>query len=183
MTESTPVDISFWKTAYEEHGDAILGFLARRTRRREEAEDLLQETFIRAIRSGGALRDVERVRAYLISIAYRLLLSDVRRKKPVLFADIGTGEDRPGIELPTADADSPEMAAHLSRVEDRVRGALGGLSRDLRTAFELAVFEQKSYAEIGESQGWNLNRVRINVHRARKKMIVALGDLIQERRP
>ena len=183
MTEAGPADISFWKTAYEEHGDAVLGFLARRVRRREEAEDLLQETFIRAIRSGGALRDVGRVRAYLMSIAYRLLLSDVRRKKPVLFADIAGDEDRPGIELATTAADSPEAAAHLSHLEGRLRRTLGGLSRDLRTAFELAVLEQKTYAEIGESQGWNLNRVRINVHRARKKVIASLGDLIQEKRP
>ena len=183
VIEGSPAQLSFWKLAYETHGSAVLSFLTSRLRRREEAEDLLQETFIRAIRAGESLRDAGRVRPYLMTIAHRLVLNEARRKKPVLISDASPDDAGTEWEIPDVAAESPEDAAHLSRVEDRLKGALKAMSADLGTAFDMAVLQQKSYAEIGESQGWNLNRVRINVYRARKKVIAALGDLIQEKRP
>jgi RNA polymerase sigma factor (sigma-70 family) len=69
----------FWRQAYEAHGPAVLAFLPSRARSREDAEDLLQETFVRAIRAGGGLRDSGRIRPYLFTIPHNLL-RNVRRR-------------------------------------------------------------------------------------------------------
>ena len=87
VATATSVHPSFWKATFEEHGGAVLAFLMSRVGRREVGEDLLQETFVRAMRSG-ALRDLSKARSYLFSIAYRLVVDHVRKRRPVLFTEI-----------------------------------------------------------------------------------------------
>ena len=111
VIEGSPAQLSFWKLAYETHGSAVLSFLTSRLRRREEAEDLLQETFIRAIRAGESLRDAGRVRPYLMTIAHRLVLNEARRKKPVLISDASPDDADRAWEIPDAGAESPEEIA------------------------------------------------------------------------
>ena len=82
--EVTVSESSFWTTTYEEHGSAVMAFLTSRTGRRDLAEDLLQETFVRAIRARPTLPDPAGVRSYLFTTAHRLLLSRYRRKRPTL---------------------------------------------------------------------------------------------------
>jgi hypothetical protein len=54
--------LGFWRAVFAEHGAAVLAYLRLRLRRREDAEDLLHETFMWAIRAGEALREDEKVR-------------------------------------------------------------------------------------------------------------------------
>ena len=49
MTEGTASGVTFWRNAYEKHGPSLLAFLVSRIRDRDDAEDLLQETFVRAL--------------------------------------------------------------------------------------------------------------------------------------
>jgi len=55
--------MSVWPTAYANFGPEILGFLTRRLGNREEAEDLTQETFIRALDAHDRLRDESKLRS------------------------------------------------------------------------------------------------------------------------
>ena len=71
--------VSIWTSAYARHESDILAFLRRRLPR-EDAEDLCQETFARAVAAGDALRDPSRVRAYLYSIAHNLMVNHLRRR-------------------------------------------------------------------------------------------------------
>ena len=77
---------SFWMTTYEEHGSAVMAFLTSRTGRRDVAEDLLQETFVRAIRARPTLPDPAGVRSYLFTTAQHLLISRYRKKTPSLMS-------------------------------------------------------------------------------------------------
>ena len=174
-------DSSFWMTTYEEHGSAVMAFLTSRTGRRDVAEDLLQETFVRAIRARPTLPDPTRVRSYLFTTAHHLLLSRHRRKRPFLFSEASVGEARALEQMADDDAPSPESAADLSQFEDRLHGVLAKLKPNYRDAFRLAVLQQKAYTEIASEQDWTLQQVKTNVHRARKQVIAALGDLLRPR--
>lgn len=164
----------FWQEAYRVHGASVLSFLQRRVGQRDQAEDLLQETFIRAMRfdsfQGGNLR------GYLMSIARHLIINKSRRKQ--LLVPVETPrEDMQPFEAVPSDDDSPEETTAANLLHHRLQIALGSLKEDHRRAFELAVLEQSSYAEICETTGWSLARVKSNVHRARKKLIEELGPL------
>ena len=181
---NTEVDVSessFWMTTYEEHGSAVMAFLTSRTGRRDVAEDLLQETFVRAIRARPTLPDPTRVRSYLFTTAHHLLLSRHRRKRPFLFSEASAGDTHALEHMADDNAPSPESAADLSRFEERLHGVLAKLKPVYREAFQLAVLEQKAYSEIASAQGWTLAQVKTNVHRARKQVIAALGDLLRPR--
>jgi RNA polymerase sigma-70 factor, ECF subfamily len=185
MTEVATV--GFWQAAYEAHAPAVLAFLGRRLPSRDEAEDLLQETFVRAIRAGNARE--EQLRYYLLTTARHLLVNRLRRPRLVVAADElaarrGRGRDAadPGeaLEAVADTAASPERNAAWSGFRAGLTRAVAGLSPDLRLAFQLAVVERHPYADVMRLTGWSLPQVKTNVFRARQRVIAALGDRLED---
>ncbi len=174
-------DSSFWMSTFEEHSSAVMAFLTSRTGRRDLAEDLLQETFVRAIRARPKLPDPSGVRSYLFTTAHRLMLSRYRRKRPVLFSEVSEEASHKLEEIVDEDAASPESAADLSRFAERLQEVLATLGEAHRSAFQLAILEQKTYSEIAFEKGWTVGQVKTNVHRARKKVLGALRDALGPR--
>jgi len=172
---------AFWMATFEEHGSAVMAFLASRTGRRDIAEDLLQETFVRAMRAQPDPSNAGGIRSYLFTTAHHLLVSRYRKRRPILFSEVSETASAVLEELADPRAASPETAADFSRLEQRLQAVLLTLSPDHRTAFEQAVLGQRPYPDIAREQGWTLGRVKSNVHRARKKVIAALGDLLGPR--
>lgn len=175
MIQTMAPDMVFWRSAYDSHGPAVMAFLQRRLRRREEAEDLLQETFVRAIRSdsfdqGGNLR------GYLLRIAHNLMVNRLRRPRvvvPAVAAEEGF-EDVPAVGV------SPEQEAVWSAFRADLGRVLAGMSEAHRRAFQLAVLEGRGYAEVAAQTGWSLAQVKINVYRARRRVIEELRDHLPE---
>lgn len=174
MTEAIEQDRGFWRAAYQSHAPAVLAFLRHRLGQREDAEDLLQETFVRAIRSGSF--DGDNLRAYLLRTAHNLWVN--RRRRPQLVVPLTGGPAADEREDPFADvpaeAASPEQEASWSAFRKELRRVLEGLSEPHRRAFELGALEQRSYGEIAEITGWSLAQVKVNLYRARKRVIEEL---------
>ncbi|MCM2269235.1 MAG: RNA polymerase sigma factor [Thermoanaerobaculia bacterium] len=164
-----------WRSAWEAEHAALLGFLRRRLRDDDAAEELLQETFVRAMRSGRVDR-ADELRPYLFTIAQNLVADHWRRRFRLVPRQVETtAED--GLEsVADARGESPEAAAGRRGIERRVRAAFALLPERYQQAFRLAAVEQRSYREIGELTGWSLDQVRVNVHRARKRLIEELGE-------
>lgn len=171
MTEAIEQDRVFWRAAYQSHAPAVLAFLQHRLGRREDAEDLLQETFVRAIRSGSF--DGDNLRAYLLRTAHNLWVN--RRRRPRLVVPAAGESDAPLADVP-AEAASPEQEASWSAFREELRRVLAGLSEAHRRAFELGALEQRSYDEIARITGWSLPQVKVNLYRARKRVIEELRE-------
>lgn len=169
-------DGAFWRGAYEAHAAEILGFLRRRLKSGPEAEDLLQEVFVRAIRAETFRRD-QPPRPYLFSIARNLVASKFRKPGLTLVTSRDDSDAEPLDHVAAGDAD-PQERAQWSDFTRAFAEALEQLGADHRQAFELGVLQQLPYAEIAELQGWSLSQVKVNVHRARRKLIAALDDHI-----
>lgn len=170
MTEAVEQDRGFWRAAYQSHAPAVLAFLQHRLGRREDAEDLLQETFVRAIRSGSF--DGDNLRAYLLRTAHNLWVNRRRRPRLIVSAPAGEGDATFG-DVP-AEAASPEQEASWSAFREELGRVLAGLSEPHRRAFELGALEQRSYGEIAQITGWSLAQVKVNLYRARKRVIEEL---------
>lgn len=171
MTEAIEQDRGFWRAAYQSHAPAVLSFLQHRLGRREDAEDLLQETFVRAIRSGSF--DGDNLRAYLLRTAHNLWVN--RRRRPQLVVPAAGEGEAPLAEVP-AGAASPEQEAAWSAFREELQRVLAGLSEPHRRAFELGALEQRSYGEIAQITGWSLPQVKVNLYRARKRVIDELRE-------
>lgn len=174
MTEAIEQDPGFWRAAYQSHAPAVLAFLRHRLGQREDAEDLLQETFVRAIRSGTF--DGDNLRGYLLRTAHNLWVNRRRRPRRVVpMVGPAGDEEAPLADVP-AEAASPEQEASWSVFRAELERVLAELSEPLRRAFELGALEQRSYAEIAEITGWTLPQVKVNLYRARKRVIEELRE-------
>ena len=72
-----------FESFYVEHGDIVFGFLRRRLGR-QAAEDAFQETFLRALRAYDRLEHGDHLRAWVLTIAARLVIDSGRRRQPAM---------------------------------------------------------------------------------------------------
>jgi RNA polymerase sigma-70 factor, ECF subfamily len=146
---------------YQHHGLEVLQYLARRSTV-EAAEDLLQETFLQAVRSAERLSEVTLPRAWLFGIARHVLARYYRR--PAEFA--------PLIEI--------EAQAENQTPEDRrlpaVREAISQLTPELRETLELRLNDELSYEEIAGVLGLPIGTVRSRLHHAVHRLRAALAN-------
>src|SRR5436305_826752 len=103
---------------YESHKGEVLAFLRRRAGR-DRADDLFQETFLRALRAYGRLEHGEHLRAWVLTIATNAVVDAARRERPTAELSVEpAGEDqRPAVEelAPLTDGLPPEERAAVAR--------------------------------------------------------------------
>jgi RNA polymerase sigma factor (sigma-70 family) len=124
-----------FETFYESHRGEVLRFLTGRLGG-QRAEDAFQETFLRALRAYDRLEHAEHLRAWVLTIAGRIVIDDFRRRRPhdELAEDAIWHEDaRPAFE---------ELAPLTDALPPKERAAVV-----LRYGYDLA------YAEIGDALG------------------------------
>jgi RNA polymerase sigma factor (sigma-70 family) len=156
--------------ALQQHRPAVLAYLTRRVWDRDAAEDLCQETFLRALKAGGRLREVTRLRSYLLRIAHNLALDHLRRREP---AELAAATEPDG--LPDGTGADPATRFEAAELARRLGEVLVELPADQRTAFELGVLERLPYAEVARRQGWSVAKVKVNVYRARQHIMAVFG--------
>jgi RNA polymerase sigma factor (sigma-70 family) len=137
-----------FETFYEAHKEEVLGFLRRRVGR-ERADDLFQDTFLRALRAYDRLEHGEQLRAWVLTIASRLIVDGARKQRPAaeLVAEPGVEDARPAFEelAPLTDGLPPkERAAVVLRYGydlgyDEIGAALGSSEQAARQAASAGV--------------------------------------------
>jgi RNA polymerase sigma-70 factor (ECF subfamily) len=152
--------------AYERYAERIFGFLARLSRSRTLAEDLLQHTFLRLAEHGPSLRPNSDLRAWLFSVARNAFHSHVRAR--------GVAARLEATSLPEPGALSVAPESRLA-VADLER-ALGRLSHEDRELLLLLGVEDLSHAEAAEVLGVDQATVRKRVSRARARFAQTLDE-------
>lgn len=168
--------VTDWSRAYGQYRPDILRFLTRRVWGKEElAEDLTQETFVRALRASTPIRDPSRMRAYLLQIANHVFVSHVRRNTRVTSeSDLG-----PHVNLESHSDGmtvDPLAASEAAQLRNRVEELVAELPEAQQIAFRCGVLERRSYAEIAQEHGWTVAKVKSCVFRARQALMPALQD-------
>lgn len=146
-------------TLYQRYGMEVLQYLARRCAV-EAAEDLLQETFLQAVRSADRLSGVILPRAWLFGIARHVLARYHQRTTdlaPLHEIDAQAGDDVP---------EDHRLPA--------VREAISQLSPELRETLELRLNDELSYEEIAGALGIPIGTVRSRLHNAIRHLRTAL---------
>lgn len=165
-----------WSRAYERYSPDVLKFLRHRLWSRQDlAEDLLQETFARAMNASTPVRDPSRIRAYLLQIANNLVIGQGRKFSKVdSESDLGPSVN---LELHTDQkALDPLEASGVAQFQERVDRVVAQLPEDQQIAFERGVIERVPYAEIAREYSWSLSKVKSCVFRARKTLMDELVE-------
>jgi len=157
---AAPIDspVGCLNRAWREHGAEIRRFLLHRTGDEADADDLLQELFIRALRHGSAFCQLDAPRAWLFHVARNLLIDRLRLSK---------------VQVPLPDdlsADpEPEMRPvdELSQCIPRV---LSELSREDREAIVLCDLQGMTQQAYAQQSGLTLAAAKSRVQRARARL-------------
>jgi RNA polymerase sigma-70 factor (ECF subfamily) len=140
----------------------VFGVALRMLGNRAEAEEIAQETFLRAHRALREFRGEARLGTWLYAIASRLCLNR-------LASGPRRHERSDDIALAQAPAESADTAGELERgeLEAALHEAVAALPEDRRIVVVLRDLEGLSYEDIAEVLGMPLNTVRTRLHRAR----------------
>ena len=151
-------DIEAFSELVRRHQDFVYGAAMRVVRNPAIAEELAQETFIRAFRGLSTFRGDSQVRSWLYRIATNLSLNAVTRRR-----------EYPSDTIPEAAApDSPARQAEVQEMRDDVHEAITALPEALRVPLVMREFGNKTYEEIAEELDIPLNTVRTRILRARR---------------
>lgn len=138
----------------------VFGLCYRMLGHRQDAEDVAQDTFVRAIRGMAGFDDARPVRPWLLGIAAnrcRTALGRRARRPALTEAIVDQVDPRPGI------GDPDDLAGELER-------ALAQLRPDYRLVFTLYHEQGLSYEEISQSVGRPIGTVKTWLHRARSEL-------------
>jgi RNA polymerase sigma-70 factor (ECF subfamily) len=153
------------------HVDRLYRYAMRLSHRPAEAEDLVQETYLRALRAFEHTEIVGDSRPWLFRILTNLFISRYRRRKrePRLTDFQGveayTGA-KPAEEVP-GDGALPAIGEQL---DQRVKAALDSLAPEFRAVVLLAAVEELSYEEIAHVCGIPIGTVMSRLHRGRMQL-------------
>jgi RNA polymerase sigma-70 factor (ECF subfamily) len=160
-------DDEAFRLIFERYGRPIISFIFDMVGQRDLAEELTQETFVRAYKNIGGLRDETKLSTWLFGIAKNVARESIRSK----YKDdskVGIDDDRV-MELSDNNI-LPDGALLNKELNGVIQSALGALDEDKRLVFSLKVFQQRSYEEIAEITGFSIQKLKTDLHRARTEM-------------
>lgn len=152
----------------------VIRLLVRLTGDPALAEDLAQETFVKAFRSLAAFDATRRLSSWLFRIAHNTGIDALRRMKTSRVQPApADGPDAPAREIASPPAPDPVERRELGRA---LEDALAQLRPDQRTAVVLRYEEGLAFEEIGRVLGIPETTARSHVHRARKELARVLSQ-------
>jgi RNA polymerase sigma-70 factor (ECF subfamily) len=160
----------------EKHSRSVFRLAFRMTGNEQDAEDVVQESFLRAYRQLGRFES----RANFGTWLYRIVANcsvDLMRSKQARHDQVRGDSLEEAADLPPADLPGPERMAQSAEIERRVQDALRQLSPLERAAFTLRHYEGRSIEEISATLGLGTSAAKHSVFRAVKKLRVALAPL------
>lgn len=161
-----------------EYQHLVYGFALRLCGRREDAEEIAQDTFVRAYR---ALRDYddERIQAlharpWLLQIALNVFRNRVRGKRLATQPLDDGGGDAPALQVEGDARERPDVAAESGERQRELAAHLAALPEHFRVAVVLRHVEGLGYGEIGAILGQPVGTVKAHVHRGTRQLRAAL---------
>lgn len=165
------------------HASEVNALLYRLTGDREEAADLVQETFLKALRSIGSFRGDCSLKTWLFRIAInesrnRFRWWKRRRRETTFSLDSTVGDSETAVwETMADDGVSPEEAAIRRERSQRLEKALGELKAVYREVVTLCDIEGLSYEECANALDTNVGTVKSRLSRGREELRKRLNDL------
>ena len=162
------------------HLDTLYGVASRMTRSTAEAEDLVQDTIVKAIRARDQFEPGTNLKAWLLRILTNTFINRYRRGG--MERDLLDGPDADPLADGWMSASSmrsirdPETQALAPLVEAELSNALDELPEEFRLAVILSDVEELSYKEIAEVMGCPIGTVMSRLHRGRRLLQTKLRE-------
>ena len=176
-------DMQAFSALVAKYQDRVLNMICRMCWRRDDAEELAQETFIHAMERLGQFRGQSRFYTWLFRIAANLVITHRRRDGRIKFhsLDAATDCDQEQSLALASQIDqreiSPQTAAISQETQSRVARAMEELDDEFRLVIVLRDVEEMDYEQISEVLALPAGTVKSRIHRARCILKDKLADL------
>jgi RNA polymerase sigma-70 factor (ECF subfamily) len=161
------------------HMDALYRTALRMTRNESDAEDLVQETYVKAYRFWERFEPGSNCRAWLFKIMTNIFINEYRSKsRSPLAVNVDELDDNflYGQLATDKTVENPEQRFFAKILDDDVKRAIENLPNDFRLVVILSFLEGFSYQEIADIMDLQLGTVKSRLHRGRKLLQKALLD-------
>lgn len=163
-------DIGAFEKIVSRYKVRLYNFSFRFVGDQETAEDIVQETFLRAYRSRREYRAIANFSTWLFTIAGNLAKSELRRRKRWRFLSLDWDEDSGDrMEIPD-ETFRPDTIAESSMTDQRIQSAIDSLQANYKQVVILRDIEGLSYQEIAEIVHCPVGTVKSRVNRGRLRL-------------
>ena len=160
-------DQEAFRLIFDRYSRPVIGFIYDMVSDRELAEELTQETFVRAFRAIHRMKAETKLSTWLFGIARNVARESLRARTR---ANMQVTLEHESV-MDVSDQKPVPVDRLLSKeLNELIRLALEALDDDKRLVFTLKVFHQCSYEEIAEITGFSLAKLKTDLHRARAEM-------------
>lgn len=163
-------DVETFAELVRRYRDLCFRFAVRILGNRDDAEDALQEAFVRAFRGLASCRDPERFGAWL----YQIVVNECRTR-----ATRRTRRERRMADEPTSDIADPAGLPGDSAISEEIEYALAQLVPEQREAFVLKYVEELSYEEMAEITGVGVSALKMRVKRSCERLRELLEGVVR----
>jgi len=172
-------DTDAFRVLVERHSRPLFRLAFRMTGNQQDAEDVVQDSFLRAYRQLGKFDERASFGTWLYRIAVNCSLDLVRSRKrrSEHMAPVDSEMEDPVLSLPAQDP-TPDRLAMSGEVRERVAEAMNELSASERTAFVLRHFEGMCIEDVSQVLGCQPGAAKHSVFRAVQKLRRALEPLV-----
>ena len=177
-------DYAAFETLVKKHTSRVFYHSMKFLNRQEDAEDILQETFLQAFRGLGAFRGDASFLTWLLKIATNNCLMKLRSNKRADLVSLDKPVEIDGSELPREIVDwsnNPSTQRMEEETREYLERALSRLPEDKRLVLVLKDVEGFSNQEIAETLGMSVAAVKSRLHRARLAARDLLSHYFEER--
>jgi RNA polymerase sigma factor (sigma-70 family) len=147
----------------EKERKRLLDFIRKRVPTQEDAEDILQDVFYELVNTYRLMKPVEQIASWLFTVARNKITDKYRKKKPDLLEDhfavrhVDDGDRLDISDFLPANSNSPETEMMREAITEGLMAALDELPKEQRDVFIMHEIEDKSFQEISEITGANVN--------------------------
>lgn len=169
-------ELSAFSYLVEKYRDMVYGLSLKMLKNSEDAEELAQDTFVKAFQSIGTYRGSSKFSTWLYRIAYNGAITQLRKRKVELYS---LDEQR------LTDQDELDISNRLTEIDQDALGeslgkAMATLPEGDQVLITLFYYEDQRMEDIAQITGLSESNVKVKIHRARKKMYGYLKENLEE---
>jgi RNA polymerase sigma-70 factor (ECF subfamily) len=165
----------------ERYQRAVFGVIVRVVRDQARAEELAQDTFVKAFRALHTYDVHRRFAAWLLTVAHHVAIDEVRKGSLDTVSLDALTQPKPDgsrtLEIADAKAPTPAALAERGELAEALRTAISSLRTEYRELVSLKYEQELEYEDIVEITGLPMGTVKSSLHRARRELAEQLQGL------